>query len=111
MVSVMVWTTSPAYAKELTATMRNNKSRVKSNHDNLIGMGLKMAIALMTMVEMNNAPPKSSPMLMSALLVRNIPLIDENTSGAPFANANKVTPAKLLPILPLSEIEAKVGEK
>ena len=107
----MVCTTSPAYANEVTATMRNNKSRVKSSHDSLIGMGLKMAIALMTIVEMNNAPPKSSPILISALLVLSIPLIDENTSGAPFANANKVTPAKLLPILPLSDMEANVGEK
>ena len=68
-------------------------------------------MALTTTVEMNNAPPKSSPTLMAALPVRSKPLMDENTSGAPLAKANNVTPAKLLPIRHFKEMDANVGEK
>ena len=107
----MAWRKKPAYANAVTAKMRNKISLVKSNGESWIWVGLRIATALITMVEMNKAPPNNSPILISALLVRRIPLMDENTSGAPLANANKVTPAKLLPIFPFKEMEANVGEK
>ena len=92
-----------------TAASKNIESLVKYRPESL--QGLISAIHPTTTVHTNRPPPKSAPMLTSALPVLVKPMMEEKMSGAPLARATRVTPAKLLLSFHFSEIVANVGVK
>src|SRR6266403_1880322 len=90
------------------ATVKNAASR--KNGPRLTRKGLMMHMEPTTQETMKDAAPKSSPMAKLPAFARRAANVAK-TSGLPFPNARKVTPATFSSRLRSCEIVAKLGQK